>query len=220
MVGLVARQSVHDTADRTVLLNDARRNPVGRNVDAAVRDEQLRQLCLQGTACAVDVEHRNNYCVFACCLADERYGIRERVSFDTHENHIRRGSALLPRGKKAVHIDRPDRNALALIFSGYERQAVLLQDRKMLSACNKRGIRTGFAQIRAYRSANATGTDNHITQLHPLSLRLLFLHYSTKSAMYPQVCGYLCEARDSPLLSLHLFPFYDIMILYITLSPA
>lgn len=94
-----------------------------------------------------------------------------------------RGSALLPRGKKAVHVDCLDRNALALIFSGYKRQAVLLQDRKMLSACNKCGIRTGFAQIRAYRSANATGTDNHITQLHPLFLRLLFLHYSTKSAM-------------------------------------
>ena len=61
MIGLVARQSVHDTADRTVLLNDARRNPVGRNVDAAVRDEQLRQLRLQGTARAVDVEHRNNH---------------------------------------------------------------------------------------------------------------------------------------------------------------
>ena len=142
MVGLVARQPVHDTADRAVLLNDTRCNPVGRNVDAAVCDEQLRQLCLQGTACAVDVEHRNNYRVFACCLADERHGIRKRVSLDTHENHIRRGSALLPRGKKAVHVDCLDRNALALIFSGYKRQAVLLQDRKMLSACNKRGIRT------------------------------------------------------------------------------
>ena len=119
-----------------MLLNDARRNPVGRNVDAAVCDEQLRQLRLQGTARAVDVEHRNNYRVPACCLADERHGIRERVSLDTHENHIRRGSALLPRGKKAVHVDRLDRNALALIFSGYKRQAVLLQDRKMLSACN------------------------------------------------------------------------------------
>ena len=153
-------------------MNNARRRPVGGDVDTAVRDGQSGQLLLHRAARAVDVQHRNDDRFSVRRFPDERDGLRERIPLDTDEDDVRSGCALRALRLKRGHVRRLDRNGPRLAAARLDGQTALLHHLKVFSARDQHRIFAGARQKCADRRTNAACANDHISKLHCFFLLL------------------------------------------------